>query len=65
MPGLKPNEEKALAWYCQMNGLVPQLSTYPTMYFLNRSGEEHKREMWQIVLEWEAWRKEEKRNKGA
>ncbi len=63
---LKPNEQKALKRYCEAHSLIPQaLSLYPTMYFIDSSGEEHKRLMFAIVQEWEEWRKEEKRNKGA
>lgn len=61
----KPNELKAIAWYMEKYSMHVQLSRHPWVYFLDSSGEEHKRHIEHIVLEWEAWRKEEKRNKGA
>lgn len=58
---MKPNQGKALAWYCEKNNLSPQLSTYPIMYFLDENGNEHKRHIEHLTREWEEWRKEQKR----
>jgi uncharacterized glyoxalase superfamily protein PhnB len=61
----KPNELKAIAWYQEHYGMRVTLSTRPYVYFIDQQGEEHKRNIMHILLEWEAMRKEEKRNKGA
>ncbi len=65
MNNFKPSEYKAIEWYQNKNSLHVQLSRYPWIYFLDDSGVEHKRHIEHMLLEWNAWRKEEKRNKGA
>lgn len=37
MSSRKPTEDKAIAWWCELHGLIPQLSTHPTYYFLDRA----------------------------
>lgn len=51
MTSRTPHEEKALAWYCQQTGLMPQLSTHPTYYFRDREGNETHREIEHIVAD--------------
>lgn len=38
MSNRTPNQEKALAWYCEKNDLIPQLSIHPVYYFLDKRG---------------------------
>lgn len=52
-------ENKALRWYCETNGLVPQLSTHPTYYFRTRAGEEKKAKIEHIVQDYDRQRKED------
>lgn len=59
-----PNQEKALWWYAQEHGLIPQLSTHPYYYFKDSEDNERKVHIFNITLEWEHMRKETKRGKG-
>jgi len=61
MSSRTPNQEKALAWYCEKNNLRPQLSAHPVYYFLDKSDNESTRDIQHIVAEWKAQRKNEKR----
>lgn len=54
-----PNEEKALAWFCQTNDYVPQLSAHPIYFFKHRkSGKEIEKHISAIRREWERWRED-------
>lgn len=56
-----PNQEKALAWYCEEHNLMPQLSTHPTYYFVDKStGEKSEKNIHSILREWEDWRSADK-----
>lgn len=58
-----PNEEKALAWYCEVNDLIPQLSTHPICYFRDKDGNEVSARLEHIVMNWETSRKDAARIK--
>jgi hypothetical protein len=57
-----PTEDKALAWWCSKNNLVPQLSTHPVYYFVDKStGEESNRNIKNLTTEFKRERDQEKR----
>lgn len=59
MSSRTPTENKALAWYCEANNLIPQLSAHPVYFFRNRAGEESKILLEHIVQDYQRARKEE------
>lgn len=63
MASRTPNENKALRWYVENNGLRPQLSSHPYYYFTDTAGEQKRVNILHIVADWERWRKDEKRAK--
>lgn len=55
----KANEYRAIDWYAKEHNLVPQLSAYPTIYFLNRETNEIKKIMAShIVMDYMNFKKE-------
>jgi hypothetical protein len=62
MSSRTPNQDKALAWYCQTNNLKPQLSAHPVYFFTNEKGKTEERNIQHIVADWERWREEERKS---
>lgn len=63
MPSRTPTENKALAWYCEENNLIPQLSTHPTYYFRDREGNESRREIEHILADYNRMREAKRKGK--
>lgn len=61
MPTRTPNQDKALKWFCEVNGLKPQLSSHPLYYFTDEDGNQQKHLMSHIMGDWERDRQEKKR----
>lgn len=57
MQRLKPTEAKALAWFAEENNFKVQLSTYPTMYFLDEDGKERKELIYNIIRKYKERKK--------
>lgn len=62
MSSRTPNQEKALAWYCQQHNLKPQLSAHPVYTFTNEKGGTEEHNIQHIVADWERWREEERKS---
>lgn len=58
-----PNQDKALKWYIDTNNLRVQLSAHPIYFFLDSKGNEQKRNIINIHMNWEEWHKNEKKRK--
>ena len=57
-----PNDDKAIAWYCKENNLIPQLSTHPTYNFVHReTREESSVSLMNIRARYEAHMKESRK----
>jgi hypothetical protein len=56
MSSRTPNQEKALAWFCQEKDYKPQLSTHPTYYFTTKTGKTVEHSITSIVLQWQKMR---------
>lgn len=58
MSSRTPNEEKALAWYCQEKGLIPQLSSHPIYNFIEKeTGKKSEEHIQNIVRGWQESKK--------
>lgn len=58
---LSAKQLKAINWYRQENGLKPQLSTPPTMYFKDADGNEVTADLTSIMQEYGQWNEEDKK----
>lgn len=54
---------KALEWFIREKSLKPLLSTPPKMYLRNSDGEQVDYDLNGIVLEYEAWNEEDKKER--
>lgn len=57
-----PNQDKALGWYLEKHNLMPQLSTHPVYYFVDKDGNKSQDNIHNILGAWEKMRKQEKKN---
>lgn len=58
---LTAKDFKAISWYAEENGLHPQLSTPPIMYFRKKDGDTLKVHLDAIKLEYNAWNEQDKK----
>ena len=59
---LTANDLKAINWYALNYQLKPEMSSPPVMYFKNRAtGEEVKKDLGGITLEYNAWKEEDQK----
>ena len=62
MSNFSSEQYKAIGWYADTNGAVPQLSTYPTIYFrVKETGEEISGEISHPVSLYKTFKREESR----
>jgi hypothetical protein len=47
---LKPNDYKAIGWYCEKYDYIPQVSAYPQMYFKPKGGGEMVQVLMQTII---------------
>lgn len=59
---LKPTDHKAIAWWAEERGLVPQLSTPPTIYFKDKDEVESSANIFSLVNLYKAWKKEQQKS---
>lgn len=59
MPKRTVTQDRALGWWCEMNGLILQMSTHPKYYFKNKeTGEITTRQLENLTNEYKAHVKE-------
>ncbi len=59
--GFTAKQYKAIKWYAEKEELRPQLSAYPTVYFLNKDGVTVKENILSLTTAYEGREKREKR----
>lgn len=60
---LNAREMKAITWYIKDRNLKPQLSAPPQMHFKNESGDTVTVDLAAIVLEYNAWNDQDKKER--
>lgn len=63
MANRTPTQDKALAWWCEKEGLILQMSTHPKYFFKNKgTGEITTRLLEPLTFEYKAFIKDQKKS---